>query len=83
METLLQVDATYGPSERITLSDAQEAGCLPSMKDQGDEDVGHRAGNDEKRDEPAEVMPWNFHDFQSGDRWGAPALQAIRDLCTN
>lgn len=73
--TLLQLDIRYGLSERITLSNVQEASRLPSMEDRGDDDEGHTTGIDENRDEPAEDKAWDFHDLQSGHRWVVPASQ--------
>lgn len=40
----------------MTLNDAQEAGRMASMKDQGNGDDGHIAGSDNIRDELAEEM---------------------------
>lgn len=40
VETLLQVDAIYGPSQRITLSDEQEAARMVSLDDQFNKDDG-------------------------------------------
>lgn len=54
VQTLLQVNFIYNPSERMTLSDTQEALRLASMKDQGNNDDGHSASKDENRDETAD-----------------------------
>lgn len=47
VEDLLHVISAYGQSEKVTLSDAQKAALLVSMKCQGDDDDRHSAGSGE------------------------------------
>lgn len=82
IETLSQVDVTYKSSERMTLTDAQEAAQMASMEDEGNDDDRHSVDSDDNRDEPTKEMAWNFHDLQGGNHRRVSALQAIRDLCT-
>lgn len=56
VKTLSHADITYKLSERLALSDAQEAVRLKSMKDLGDAEDKHSAGSYENRNEPAEYM---------------------------
>lgn len=82
MTCKLQIAVTYMSAERIALSNVQEAVQMSSVGYQGDEDDRQIAGSNENRDELAKEMAWDFHDAQSGDLRGVPALQAIQDLRT-
>lgn len=61
-EIVSRVDAIYKSSNRMMLSDRQDATQLTSVEDQGDEDHALRFDSDEHEDERAEEVAWELHD---------------------
>lgn len=71
VETLLQVDASYGSSEKIILRDVQDTVRLALADGEGDDgrEEEHSAGSVNRPEEPAEEEAWYFDDLQDADYW--------------